>query len=485
MRKLTLLLSAAVLAAPVAFGQKTQLQRLLQSPLETMHRNLQHLAGTTTSAAKTTAQQQRFIGFSALSVPNGNALLDSTRIRYNSMSRGSEHDPNDLNSYYFVFDPSSAYFPGVELLLYRRALRIKADTVTQSDKDGVYRTAGLSYNGANQPTQIRNSYYRFGPIFDPTSGYYVGKDRSTITYDATGQPTKVQYDLNPTTATPGNFTTESILYSRFEASTGRILSDSIEPVANPVYRTSPVRRVYSYTGNNLTTLDLFYLTNGIYEPLQRLTFSYDASNRIQIAEQFLYGNTGYEPYRKDSLTYTGSNLFTSGAYLIETRGGAYNITQSLRYTTNAQNLRDTARYYDVTGNLAQYTVYSYNSYGNPDSYRLYVPQNSTTTPEETGRFYYELYDPAAVNTVAATVQNLNAAVRPNPVPNAATLSWNAFAGTLTLHLTDAAGRLLETVQVPAAAGTYNLDMARYATGLYMATFQAPEGQKQTLKIVKQ
>ena len=477
MRKLALLLAAAVLAAPVAFGQKTQLQHLLQNPLSTLHRNLQSLNGVAASAAKTTAQQQRIIGYSALSVSSGNSLTDSARIRYNSAARGSQHDPNDLSSYFFSFSPEGVYYPKVEMFFDQGPLRIKADTVTQYDVDGIYRATGFSYNGANQPTQMRSSYYNFGA--------YGGRDRYTMTYDANGQRTKIQYDVDTATTAPGSFIADYTVNSRFGSAPGRILSDSLVPSATAISYTDPIRYVYSYTGNNISAIDFFVMNSGIYELLQKVTFSYDASNRVRITEVFADQGNGLDPFIKDSLTYTGSNLFASGNYILINNGSSYNIVQAVRYTTNAQNLRDTARYFNDAGNLIQYVAYSYNSYGNPASYRLYIPQNSTTTPEETGRFHYELYDPAAVNTVAATMQNLNAVVRPNPVYNAATLSWNAFAGTVTVHLTDAAGRLLEMVQVPATAGIYQLNMDRYATGLYMATFQTAEGQKQTLQIVKQ
>ncbi len=442
-----------------------------------MHRNLQNLAGTAASAAKTTAQQQRIIGYSALSVSGGNSLIDSARIRYNSTERGSKHDPNDLSSYFFSFDPQNAYFPRVEMFFDQGELRIKADTVTQSNGDGIYQATGLSYNSANQPTETRNSYYDFGT--------YAGRDRYTMTYNPAGQRTRTQYDVDTAVAAPGNFMADYTIYSRFASSPSRVLSDSLVPSATSISYTDPIRYTYSYSGNNISTIDFSVMNSGVYELVQRATFTYDASNRIRITELFLEQGNGLESLIKDSLTYTGTNLFASGNYILLNNGTSYDVVQAVRYTTNAQNLRDTARYFDEAGDLIQYLAYSYNSYGNPDSYRLYIPQNSTTTPEETGRFYYELYDPTAVNTVAATIQNLNAVIHPNPVSNAATLNWNAFAGTLNVHLTDGAGRLLETVQVSAAAGTHQLDMARYATGLYMATFQSPEGQKQTIKIVKQ
>jgi hypothetical protein len=477
MKKITLLFSAAFLAAPVAFGQKTQLQDLLHQPLAVAHRNLQSLAGAAPAAAKTTAQQQRIIGYSTLSVSSGNSLMDSARIRYGSVARGSKHDPNDIGSYYFSYSPEGAYYPRVETFLEQGEIRIKADTVTQRDVNGIYQTTGLSYDGVNRPTQMRRFYY--------DANAYYGRDRYTMTYDGAGQRTRLQYDLDTVTTAPGSFIPDYTLYSKFGSPAGRILSDSLVPNPTAIANTQPMRLSYNYAGNNISSLEVFVLTNGVYELGQRILFSYDASNRIRTTEIFAdYGN-GLEPNSKDSLTYTGSNLFPTGNYIMVYTGTAYQIVQSARYTTNAQNLRDTIRYYDDLGSVERYVTLSYNTYGNPDSYRLYVPQNSTTTPEETGRFYYELYDPAAVDPLLATAQNLNATAYPNPVSGVATLSWNAFAGTITLQLADATGRLLETVQAPAATGTYRLDMTHYAPGFYVATFQDQEGRKQTVKIAKQ
>jgi len=468
-----------LLLAPTTFAQKSKLQEALRGPLTAQQQRLLDAALQAvipTAAGKTAAQTQRLIGYSNVWVGGGNTLTDSARITYNSTTRGSNHAPNNLSSYTFFFNPNNQYFPRVEDFFETGEIRIKADTVVMLDEDGVYQGVGLTYDAANRLTQMRNTYY--------SGGVFGGRERYALTYDGAGQRTQLAYDVDTSsTGTPGVFQNDYVQYSFFGSPTGRILRDSVAPAANAPFTTDPARTVYTYTGNNITQFSYFYFSGSAFEEAQRVTFTYDASNRVRVLELLLDQGNGIESFIKDSLVYTGANLFPTRYDLYVNNGVSYDLVQSARYTINAQNLRDTVRIYDGGNDLVYLAAYNYNSYGNPTGYRGFDPSVSTTTPDEIARYHYELYDPSGVEK--KTLPGIAAAAYPNPVTDAATLTWSVRTGNVSIQLTDAAGRLLETLRTPAAPGSFRMDMSRHTPGIYYISLRGEDGATQSLKVTKQ
>ncbi len=479
MKKTLLFVCAGVLLAPQAFAQKTKLQRALRGPLteqqDALLQSVLRLAQRAT-AGKTTAQMQRLIGYGINSV-SGGGLTDSARLFYNSQARGSNHGTNDLSSYYFSYDPTTEYQQPIENLFDLGPLRIKCDSAVLSDVSGVYQRSGLTYNAATQPTSFRSNYF-----FNGASG---GRERYTMTYNGSGQRTQLFYEVDTVASGgTGTFLPDFRMYTTFGGTPARALRDSTVPAANAPYTTTPTRVVYSYTGNNLTSVDEFEYNGATYDTVQRTQMAYDSAGRVTKVNFYVGFGSGLTLLVRDSLTYTGSYPFYTGSYFFFNIGTGLELALTGIYTVNAQGLRDTLRTYDnQTNTQVGLAVYQYNSYGNPDSYRYFDYAANTTTPDETGRYYYELHDPTSVAKVPTPT--LQATAYPNPVRNTLALTWQRGEGAVNIHVTDASGRVLESLHLPASAAAHMLDMSRYATGTYFVTLNGSTGATQHLKVAKQ
>lgn len=426
-------------------------------------------------AAKTTAQMQRII---ASSFYDGGVLADSSRYTYNSPVRGSYHGVNDLTSYDFSYYPPESNLPYVEGYFIDGDLRIKCDTATFRNADGVYRAIGFQYNAAAQPTVFRDAYR------DPANGYTQGRERYTMTYSGTGHRSQLFHELDTVynAPTPGPFLPDYRLYCFYGGTPSRVLRDSLAPIAGGITGNATERYLYNYTGSSLTSQEAYLHDGSAFQLYRVYTFTYDASNRIKTATVNFSMGSSLVAVFKDSLTYAGTSTVPAGTYISSYNGTSLQLEGYQLSTFNAQNLRDTSRYFDATGALNGMLTCQYNSYGNLTSLRQFDFAVSATTPQQFGRYYYELYDPTGINK--GPVAALAATAYPNPVSDKLGLHWEARAGQINIQISDLAGRRLEMLSVPAAVGTAHVDMQRYGPGFYLVTLSDGADAFQSFKVTK-
>ena len=479
MKKRCLSLVALLAVTHTSFSQSALLPQLLRGPRMPLHQTALDgvLRNQQPTSAKTTAPTQRLIGYSAKDALT-NDIVDSSRMIYNSPLRGSDHSGNDLSSYYFTYDPRYMNWQPVENFLQGGGLRIKADSVIMQDVDGLYMTSGLTYNMATQPTSFRSNYY--------SSGIPDGRDRYTMTYNSAGQQTLLFYEIDTvTSSTPGPFMPTLRMFSTYGGTPSRALRDSTVYDPAAPFTAESERAEFTYVGNNLSRIDYYVADTGVFQLVQQINFSYDASNRVRIVIASVDFGTGLQPFIKDSLTYTGSYTYPTATFFsLNNTGTSFDPLQSVRYTLNAQGLRDTMRVYDGSNTLMNTIAYQYNSYGNPDGYRVYLNSGGGgALLQEIGRYYYEIHDPTSVSD--AGTQALQVTAYPNPVQNTLALTWKAGTGRATIRVTDGAGRMLEQTVMGAGVSAHTLDMSRYAPGTYFVSIADADGVAKHLKVSKQ
>jgi len=135
-----------------------------------------------------------------------------------------------------------------------------------------------------------------------------------------------------------------------------------------------------------------------------------------------------------------------------------------------------------------------------------ITGDSTFTPTAGGAYNVEvtnsiataltLYsDTITFNTVTASRHNnialqtkdkTNFSVYPNPAKTTATIAFNA-TGNCKIKLTDISGRVLQTKTVTAVnnKNTVQLNVGRYAPGVYFVTVSNEKNETQTLRLNKQ
>ncbi len=434
--------------------------------------NLQHLgpAADAALAAKVTAPTERLIASSGYDEMG--SLRDTVRYFYSSAARGSSHGANDIQSYYLSgYTPDNENKPSLYGLLQGGPLAVRYDSAVSFYEGEIDQAFAAQYNAASHLTAYRTHYYSSGTL-GATLAYAVSRTPA-------GLPAEVESEILVPGSPPLSF---GRTYSRYDAGARPLVDSVVSLLAGPGSRYE-----YSYTGTLLTRVSSFYDTGtGPFENA-RYDITYDAAGRLQTATGSYLGTgsgPGLAPYGKDSFGYTGALPFYT--YVAYTTFDSTNPGFSVEYTVNAQNLRDTARYYDEAGALMETDAYTYNAAGNLT--RVTGDDLSTpTSPDFTDYFYFETYDPATSISDAAPRPTLQALASPNPVFSALSVGWkaDALSGPTAIRLADAAGRTLLVQTVSGAAGTAGIDMSRYAPGIYMVTLTAAGGAPlQSLRVVK-
>ncbi len=93
---------------------------------------------------------------------------------------------------------------------------------------------------------------------------------------------------------------------------------------------------------------------------------------------------------------------------------------------------------------------------------------------------------ASGNNSYVNILNAKVSVYPNPAKSNATLSFNAD-GKYTINISDVSGKILQTKTGVTFKGinTIQLDVSKYASGLYLVTITDEKNRKQTLRLSKE
>ena len=129
--------------------------------------------------------------------------------------------------------------------------------------------------------------------------------------------------------------------------------------------------------------------------------------------------------------------------------------------------------------------------------------DSTFSPTENGTYYVKVTNAVATkltlysdtinysvsdNLIAAQINNKLSSVSlyPNPAKANATLSFNTN-GKYSITITDVSGKVLQTKAGVAIKGTniIQLDVSKYASGLYLVTITDGKNRKQILRLNKE
>ncbi len=485
----TILLCALLLAGTTAIAQhsSTPEARLAASIPVALRPYLRYMAAARQTAApaatpltaKTTAMRERLIGYS--SYDDLGDLSDSGRFVYLG-TRGSFHGENELNSYRFSYVPEDEHLSkkeGVTLYSGGGPLNILCDTAVMINSDlEVSQTMAMQYNTANKLQRYR--------VYTFSGGVADERDEYRYFYNSAGQATRLEDDYAPDGSTP--LTPNSVYYAFYNSAGKPVLDSQHSLVGDPTGKIA-----YTYNSANLLTNATIYqeISTGTYQAFISIDYTHDASGRLKtstMAVDFM-GTGTPESILKDSFGYTGTYAFPTFFRLFQYDGLDPVPVVDYTYHVNSAGLRDTLTYTDYSTGSPEYAGKTWYTYTAGKNLKTSGSEDVSGSPGESETYHYELYDdvPNSVPETAAAA-GVAATAYPNPVSSALTLRWDAATAgpRIQILLADAAGRTLLTQTIAAVNGKAEVDMSRYAPGLYTVTLSAADGTPlQSLKVTKQ
>jgi hypothetical protein len=439
------------------------------------------LAAAKGSAAKTTNAAEHLVAQSAYDIEYNLGLTDSTYYTY-SNNRGSTYDFNDMDYSDGIYSLQGA-LPmdiayGNNTVYHNYYLNVLCD----SAKYYHYYTAdsaGLSlrltmYDANNNVAQF------YDPYTQDASISYEG-NRVVNTYDA-------NQNLTQSVVLGWNFGNWDTAAKRILTYNGNMLASDTSSLYSNGTWAPEYAFTYAYdNNNNITHVEFYGDSAGIWLALEQYFLSYSADNILQQDSTMIYTSGAWYPYATDSVGYTSGvsyttyereNVYSSidgvaDHYLLRTKYTSAGLPDSILYNQ-----------YDMATNTIQTgdkLIYTYDSYGNPLTMTQYQYNTGTvgtdgysTTPDFADYYYYQLFN-TAVSNVAKP--NISITIFPNPTTNELNIAQTGMQqGALTyITIINALGQTVRTESLPFINGTETLSVAGLTPGNYWLLIQDKTG----------
>lgn len=418
----------------------------------------------TNSALKPTGTKQRVVG----QTWRGTTFVDSTSYIY-SGTKGSRFNYNLFTYNTFL---NSSYEP---IFIYPHApntLDVMADTFYNFDNDVLdYKEYG-QYRSDNKLSLILTEY---------SEDYPFNRNKSVMTYNADGFPDSYYLSMYDDPAPPDtNFIT------KYTYSNGRVIIDSVWQKEGGVWSFGSFTRHYYNSAGKLasdstfvivaSTLQLSYVTSLAYYPdgmLKSLISTYYDNNNIIQTQVDSLGYTAGSDYA----TYWESRRTTSFT-------GNTTIFKEIKFP-GANGLPDSARTNTTTGSSTSGRTYRYlyNTANNPEVLSVFSDGNSSSTPDQTIRFYYETYDDGL--SITETVHSIDVSIHPNPFDQYIALTCKvASVGRYKLKLVNTSGIEVFSTTSSLKAGTSTIAIPDLPVGFYTLVLQNGKGETISKKMIR-
>ena len=413
-------------------------------------------------ARKTTAVQERLIGFSYRNLSAPATILDTATYWY-SGGRGSDsivwssqivpiiETPNTQNIkcdsfIYKLFNSTSG------------AITYNSDNFAICDKR--YDTSG-SGSGTLIPVSSHFFYYNAASQMNNDSEYFVSGSQIYNNY-------------------------------HFYDGSGNIIEDSQYNVASslPVYK---AMYTYDGTGKLLNYMNYTWVSpGGLWMPTNQGLYTYDAANHVSVFVLQSFSAGTWTNSRKDSTYYPGAgSRFTYQCTYNWPSSGSWQPAGANSLHVNTSNQWDTVTFYNWNTTTLVYDTMekdyqSYDGFGNLQ-YEGGIAYNAATgtfadTAYDRNTYYYETYSPAGISV--APVAQVAVNIFPNPVSNRLYISVSGMAAgqKATVTVINLLGQKMAAAEVNMAATTV-IDLSAYAPGDYIVSVTG-DGLHYTDKIVK-
>jgi len=445
-------------------------------------------------AAKTTTKTERLVGGSySASIFWFTNTYDSVLYRYSSKSRGSQFDLNNL-AYTF---PQTAFD-------YQEPM-----------------TAAVLY-GTPQVDVLCDTFY--GANYDTTAILRLA-NTTYASYDVNNN--LVNYTTNYADTT---YTKDLRYYNAYNAAGDITVNLTFAPGSGGKWD-STYKRIFGYNASNQLITDSIYSYNGTgWDPLTAYIYSYDGGGHMTNVNGYGWADTAWAGNLKYNMTYYPSGKLQAMTASFDTGTGFYiAYIDSLGYTTGAnyftyfraQQVTDTGMqttytftkhiganglpdsalkvqliyFYSGTGvmpvNVYFKESYIYDSLNNPIENDEYIKAAGLVPDYAYNASQYYWYASPDTDTTTeiknVTVQH-DVEIYPNPAQNRVYITLNDVTSNknMVVSLTNAAGRLLSTENIPWSNKTEQVSVAGLAPGVYFLSIADATGNMwRTQRLIKQ
>lgn len=469
-----LTLSVAILAMSTAANAQKKLQLPSKNDLRKNHMlvmdMLLHRADNDV-AQKTTQLKQRVIGMSSWDQA-GPVLNDSATYGYTSNTRGSAFNYN-IMAFYSSYPPINNF-----ILEYMTGspdrLDVKADSIVHYGDDGtgisMTEKQNFTYNGSNKVSDYIDNDYTSTPVY---------QDRYIHTYDAQGRLTM---RLNLSDAGIGMDTSAREFFT-YNAQ-GKLVMDSVEQYdgVNIWTPTAKISYVYDASSNPVSIVLMVDPGAGTLIPFISYTNTFYSNNTVKTSELGInQSGTGIDPFIIDSFGYaSGITAFANyqKEYEYDPNTSSWQPFFLQTRHINAQSVPDTIYSSQWDGSQwvdAGKNIYTYNSYNNPVTDKLYT---TNSTPDNITTYYYEQYnDPTSVGNTPEVAQDIK--VFPNPTTGNLNINWsNAVIGApVTISIVGMNGQMVYSESLRWNQTAQQLSVAHLQPGIYAMVITDQKGQQ--------
>ncbi|PZF74519.1 T9SS type A sorting domain-containing protein [Taibaiella soli] len=435
---------------------------------------------STHAVNKTTGTAERLIGYSSRSFP-GNTLIDTMHAAY-SNGRGVSYPSCRENMYGYRFFG-------------------QPDTIWENY------VAANSY--VNDLIYLYDSHDYVLSKIDKIKGR---KDEYIL--DAAGNAVQTKsYKLDTIN---GTLTYDYTNYSSYDNQNRDVYDSS--------WHGSKLVSVYGSNGIDSTTSYSWDTTGGVWKPLMKVVYGYNALGRVTLTRGFSWnvGDSAWFYFLKDTgiynnngwlisyvgMTNSGSTVWDSSykfIYNYAGNGPLYNYVESytkfLNHWAGVQkdsfSLNSAGNwdyfidwqwdYNALTWGSASKHQLVYNSFDLVDKLDIYN-FNSTTnqfeiSPSNTAHYYYEEYNPTAVTTIYTASPEITAS--PNPVSGKLHVDGNIGSKNVSMQIISITGARLFNTSGNWQSMNKDIDMSSFANGVYYLLITDNNGNKIAAKqIVK-
>lgn len=377
--------------------------------------------------------QQTYLTF------NGTVFLpfDSTTYNYSS-GRGGELSIDDMDDNFINFDESITYLFNPDNNAYRNQF---------------HRTQ--TFNAANK---VQNyTCQSWNTITN------VWRDSARYLYTYNGDLTKLLV-TNFQIFYGGIWANHVFYNNQYDA------SNNIITMSSTVFN---MHFTYDANNNLIQRKDSIWELGLGWHDYDRLTFSYDASNKMTsyVVENFT--NTTWQNAEKYEYVYIGNNVLQTIEYTWSNNAWTISGKHSYTYDSNDNKLTDTYNTYDLPSGLfvnSYILLWTYNNFNQPVTYGSQtwdVAANAWTytTDDFLYRYYYQNYFPTDVNTI----DQEKIAVNLFPVPASENINIDAKFErnkNYQLNLFDVQGKLIKSLNGHANTLHQTISVAELQSGNY-------------------
>lgn len=412
---------------------------------------------------KPTGLKQRVI---AQSISDG-INSDSTAFEYSGM-RGSRFD---FNLYY--------YDPVLENAMEPDAFSILADSISSFRNDTIRYVDYAYYRAENKTDSLFTIF--LDEIYDLDSTKMIN------VYDGNGTATHTYYfSYDPVTSD-----TNAIIQYNYDITHTNKLTDTVWGKESGSWLLGSTNQYHYNSLNQLDTATGWGDLSGTPTMLNKSIYTYYPDGKLRTRLSTIYLDGTYFYSYSDTFGYTSGIDYCTWWQSIRTtdfgNGGELLYSLSIKYPGINGN-PDSTKLFTKNTASANWTPkgvyrYTYNSYDNPDEILYFQPSNTSGTPDQRRRFYYETYDDGL--SIKDVDNDNTIMIYPNPFNSYLDIEWKERQNQkCKIKLVNLIGQEILSVTSYPKSGKLRLPVSQLANGFYSLLIEGVGGRIVSKKLVK-